>query len=162
MGDIRQRISETRLVIIVALIFISLGALGFGHATSRLRAAESVAEHHTGEVHLSTRIFFDWLDPASIDHKLDSMTLRRVALLEASRAHRLQGISLLALLAGCSFLLLANAARILEEGVTRLPDQSWEDGAVARAGRKQAKARLQRIRAGSGGYGFELLRQPAS
>lgn len=166
MAEKRVRLSMMQLVIAVGIVSIMGGLLAFAHATSRLREAEEQATLQAGEVQLATRVFVDWLMVDAVDRKLDAMTLRRVALLEHARAARLRGLALLSMLIGAVLLLLANAARILREGVVRMPDSTWAQDVSSENSRQQSRRKaargVQKIRAGSARQRLELLRHPAS
>ncbi len=155
-----HRISTSRMVKALALLALVAGALLFFHESRRLESARTQASAHSEEVHLSTRIFVDWLDAGAVDRKLDAMTLRRVALLEVARATRAQNTAALCALTGALLFLLANAARSLREGVVRLPDTSLDIDPRRKLDSKASRTRSRKPRGHSPRSSLELLRQP--
>ncbi len=123
-------------ILFVSAATVIGGAIALAHGTQRVNRATAAATKETQEVHAATSIFLDWLKADAIDRQLDAMTLRRLHLLDAAAARRIQGLGLLALLVGVVGFLLAYAANTLQRGILRLPDTTMDQSALTVQRRK--------------------------
>lgn len=161
MGQVRSRLTTIRAVVALALLGLLGSAIVLTHATMRVWEANELAATRTEQVHDATLVFVDWLATEAVDRKLDAMTLRRVALLEATRAHRIQGLAGLTVLLCSVLLLLAHTARLVHSGVERLPDVSLAtDTTSLSKKRRRSSNRGRKTAANLKHLGLELSRHP--